>query len=71
MKPDRWQKVDEIFHAALQHKPDERSAFIEKACQGDEAPCSGQSRLALGGGSHFGASPVEQPNPDSISTYDS
>ena len=36
MKPDRWQKVDEIFHAALQHKPDERKAFIEEACQGDE-----------------------------------
>ena len=36
MKPDRWQKVDEIFHAALQYKPDERKAFIEEACQGDE-----------------------------------
>ena len=36
MKPDRWQKIDAIFHAALQHKPDERGAFIDEACQGDE-----------------------------------
>ena len=36
MKPERWQKIDEIFHAALQYKPDERKAFIENACQGDE-----------------------------------
>ena len=36
MKPERWQKIDEIFHAALQYKPDERQAFIEKACRGDE-----------------------------------
>ncbi len=36
MKPERWQKIDEIFHAALQYKPDERKAFIEEACRGDE-----------------------------------
>ncbi len=36
MKPERWQRIDEIFHAALQHKPDERKAFIERACRGDE-----------------------------------
>ena len=36
MKSDRWQKIDEIFHAALQHKPDERKAFIEEASRGDE-----------------------------------
>ena len=36
MKSDRWQKIDEIFHAALRHKPDERKAFIDEACQGDE-----------------------------------
>jgi hypothetical protein len=36
MKPDRWQKIDEIFHAALQYKSDERKAFIDEACQGDD-----------------------------------
>jgi serine/threonine protein kinase len=36
MKPDRWQKIDGIFHAALQYKPEERQAFVEEACRGDE-----------------------------------
>ena len=36
MKPNRWQKMDEIFHAALQYRPDERKAFIEEASRGDE-----------------------------------
>ena len=36
MRPDRWQKIDEIFHAALRCKLDERKAFIETACSGDE-----------------------------------
>src|SRR5262249_30542724 len=36
MKPDRWQKIDEIFSAALQHKPEERKVFIDEACGGDE-----------------------------------
>ena len=35
MKSDRWQKIDEIFHAALQQKPEDREAFIEDACGGD------------------------------------
>jgi eukaryotic-like serine/threonine-protein kinase len=36
MKPERWQKIDEIFHAALQCKPEERKAFIDEACRDDE-----------------------------------
>ena len=36
MKPDRWQKVDEILQAALQHSSDDRKAFIDEACRGNE-----------------------------------
>src|SRR5689334_19586257 len=36
MTPERWQRVDEIFQAALELKPEERSAFIENACSGNE-----------------------------------
>ncbi len=36
MKPERWQRIDEIFGVALQHKPDERKAFLDEACRGDE-----------------------------------
>src|SRR5438270_2702528 len=36
MKPDRWHKVKEIFHAALDRSPADRSAFVSDACHGDE-----------------------------------
>ena len=36
MTPERWQKVKEIFHSALESKPAERSAFLASACGGDE-----------------------------------
>jgi TolB-like protein/Tfp pilus assembly protein PilF/predicted Ser/Thr protein kinase len=32
-----WQRAEELLHAALQRKPSERDAFLEKACDGDEA----------------------------------
>lgn len=35
MKPDRWRKVDELFAAALEREPDERAAFLKKACGDD------------------------------------
>ena len=37
MKPERWQQLDELFHAALQHEPEERAAFLDEGCAGDEA----------------------------------
>src|SRR5438552_18556070 len=37
MKPERWQKVKEIFQAALEHAPGERSAFLAEACGGDKS----------------------------------
>jgi serine/threonine protein kinase/Tol biopolymer transport system component len=37
MKTDRWHKIDEIFHAALQRKPEERASFLEQNCSQDPA----------------------------------
>ena len=37
MTPERWQKAKEIFHAALDRAPAERSVFLANACDGDEA----------------------------------
>ena len=34
---EEWQKVKELFHAALEHEPVERTAFLIQACAGDEA----------------------------------
>jgi serine/threonine-protein kinase len=35
MKPDRWRKVDELFEAALERKPQDRAAFLDEACGTD------------------------------------
>jgi serine/threonine protein kinase/Tol biopolymer transport system component len=37
MKPEHWQQLDELFHSALEREPDERSAFLDEACTGDES----------------------------------
>ena len=34
---ERWTTVESIYHAALEHEPDERAAFVANACEGDEA----------------------------------
>src|SRR5436190_15398114 len=37
MKPERWQQLDELFHAALEHEPATRATFLDAACAGDES----------------------------------
>ncbi len=36
MTPERWKKIDQIFHAALEREPSERVAFIAETCGGDD-----------------------------------
>src|SRR5437016_300884 len=36
MTPERWKQIDQLFHAALQREPGQRSAFIAESCAGDE-----------------------------------
>lgn len=37
LNTERWQQVKEVFDAALEHDPAERSAFLDRVCAGDEA----------------------------------
>src|SRR5437667_6842720 len=37
MTPSRLQTIEEIFYAALDKEPDQVSAFLDTACEGDEA----------------------------------
>ncbi len=37
MKPDRWYRIEQIFHAALQRKPEDRANFLNQNCAGDLA----------------------------------
>src|SRR5215510_5184558 len=36
MKPERWKQIERLYHAALEHEPDARDAFLAQACAGDE-----------------------------------
>jgi serine/threonine protein kinase/Tfp pilus assembly protein PilF len=36
MDPERWQKLEELFHAALERGPDTRASFVAEACSGDD-----------------------------------
>src|SRR6185436_12304964 len=36
MKPDRWQKLDELFHLALEREADARLSFVAQATAGDD-----------------------------------
>jgi serine/threonine protein kinase/predicted ATPase len=35
MTPERWQRIEQIYHAANERKPSERVAFLDRACRGD------------------------------------
>lgn len=39
MTPERWQKLDKLFHDALEREPSERETFIGEACGADAAWC--------------------------------
>src|SRR5262245_26315271 len=39
MKPERWRQVDQLFQAALERAPEERTAFVSEACGGDDSLC--------------------------------
>jgi eukaryotic-like serine/threonine-protein kinase len=36
MKAERWKQVNDLFQSAVERAPDERAAFLDEACQGDE-----------------------------------
>jgi len=60
MRPERWQQVEELFHAALECEPERRTAFLAKACQDDlELRREVESLLAQGLSSSHG--PIERP----------
>ena len=37
MKAERWKQVNDLFQSAVERAPDERAAFLDESCQGDEA----------------------------------
>jgi tRNA A-37 threonylcarbamoyl transferase component Bud32 len=37
MTPERWQQLKDLYHSALELDPAQRTAFLDRACEGDEA----------------------------------
>ena len=37
MTPERWQQIEQLYHAALESDANERAAFLAEACAGDNA----------------------------------
>src|SRR4029453_17606623 len=37
MKAERWQRINDLFQSAAERAPEERAAFLDGACHGDEA----------------------------------
>src|SRR5688572_11708455 len=37
MSSERWRQIEDLCHAALAYRGEERSSFLANACQGDEA----------------------------------
>jgi len=37
MTPERWRRIDDVYHAALAREAEERDALVAEACAGDEA----------------------------------
>ncbi len=39
MKAERWRKVNDLFQSAVERAPEDRAAFLDEACHGDEGLC--------------------------------
>ncbi|HEY6388600.1 MAG TPA: hypothetical protein VIX91_23215 [Candidatus Acidoferrum sp.] len=36
MQPERWRRIEQIFHSALKVEEGRRVAFLEESCEGDD-----------------------------------
>jgi serine/threonine protein kinase len=61
MLPERWRKIEDLYHSALERKHEERCAYLEGACGADEALC--QELQALLANEHAAASFLETHDP--------
>ncbi len=36
MRPEEWRQIEQLYHAALERPPEERSTFLDTVCAGDQ-----------------------------------
>ncbi len=58
MRPEYWQRINELFHATLAREPEAREAFLDAECAGDSALREDVESLLK---AHAEASALEQP----------
>jgi len=39
MQPERWRRMEELYHAAMEREEDQRAAFLRRSCAGDQDLC--------------------------------
>ena len=37
MQPERWRRLEDLYHAAMEQDESQRAAFLERSCAGDDA----------------------------------
>jgi hypothetical protein len=37
MTPERWQKIEQLYHSTLEREESQRAAYLRAACAGDDA----------------------------------
>jgi tetratricopeptide (TPR) repeat protein len=70
MVPERWRRIEELYHAARDHQGGDRSSFLDQACGGDEE-LKREVEAVLAQDSHSGVldrpapqvAPTESPEP--------
>ena len=61
LSQEEWRRVEEVYHEALEHRPESRAAFVIAACSGDSSlRREVESLLAADGGKTL----VDQPAMD-------
>jgi serine/threonine protein kinase/tetratricopeptide (TPR) repeat protein len=66
MRPETWQRVQELFHAALERQPEERTAFLAAECRGERQLREQVERLLADhgdAGDFLESSPLEDLHP--------
>jgi serine/threonine protein kinase len=58
MQAEVWQKIEELFHAALAEPPDQRAEFLRKACPDAQVRARVESLLEQADGSFLEGSPL-------------
>ena len=71
MDAERWRRINELFHAALERDPGSREAFIDEACAGDPAlRTEVRELLQMHGGPGAIDRPAVEADPDLLLTGD-